>query len=135
MSFLKYPGMSESEIAVMTQQAMIEESRQHQLNLQRAEEAVLEKRKSDAENEKLVEWHRQDSERKRQAEAEENRKIAAENFEQDLRRKFFEANGFASESDFQKILPKLREQTMIDKINSSDKSEKLTLESGNYSAM
>lgn len=97
--------------------------------------AFAENEKYQAELEKESEKHRLQREAELRIEAENFRKQSAANFEADLRQRFFDGNKFASESDFQKILPKLRENAMLANVDSSDKAEQLIRESGNYGAM
>jgi hypothetical protein len=127
--------MSAAEVAIMKEQALIQSSLESQAKLRQAENAVLEREKRDAETERLAEWHREDSRRKHEAEAEATRKLASENFVSDLRRRFFEGNSFASEADFRAMLPELKKRAMLENTASADKSEELMRASGDYSRM
>ena len=135
MGYLKYPGMTPEQEAIMRQQGLVQHSLEHQARLRAAENAAFEKQKQDAENEKLAAWHLEDSRRRQAAEAEAKRKEAAANFEADLRRKFFEGNSFASESDFRAMLPELKKRAMLENTDTADKSEAAMRASGNYHAM
>ncbi len=135
MSFLDYPNLSPEQRATYKTLSVLEASGQHHANLRAAENEAFEKQKRDAENERLSEQHRLQREAELRIEAENFRKQSAANFEADLRRKFVEGNGFASESYFQNLLPKLRENAMLANVDSSDKTEQMIRESGNYSRM
>ncbi len=136
MSYLKYPGMSAEAEMIMRQEALVRNNLEHHANLRAAENAALEKEKRDAETERLAAWHREDTRKRQEAEAEATRKLAAANFEADLRRRFFEGNSsFASEADFRAMLPELKRRAMLSNIDSSDKSEAVTRASGNYNLM
>jgi membrane protein involved in colicin uptake len=135
MSYLKYPGLSKEQLQTYETLSILENSAQHHANLRAAENAALEKQKRDAENEKLMAKHRAEREAELKAEAEARRKEAASNFEADLKRKFFEGNSFASESDFQAMLPELRKRAMLENTDMADKSEAAMRASGNYVPM
>jgi membrane protein involved in colicin uptake len=135
MSILDYKNLSPEQRAVNQTIATIEASAQHAANLQAAENAALEKAKRDAENEKLSEKFRAEREAELKKEAEEKRKAAAAGFEQSLRERFFRANEFATESDFQAMLPKLKEAEMIARMQAEETTEGLMRQSGSYGAM
>ncbi|MGI8642290.1 MAG: hypothetical protein ACR2MG_20355 [Pyrinomonadaceae bacterium] len=135
MSYLDDKNLSPEQRATYKTLAILENSAAHQRLKQVEAEAFAEQQQKDAENQKLSEQHRLQREAELRIEAENFRKQSAANFETDLKRKFFEGNPFASESDFQKILPKLRENAMLANVDSSDKTEKLIRESGSYSRM
>jgi len=135
MSYLKFPNLNNQQIQTYETLSVLEASAQHNAKLRAAENAALEKQKRDAENEKLSAQHLEHSRREREAEAEARRKEAAANFEADLRRKFFEGNSFASESDFRVMWPELRKRAMLENTGTADKSEELMRQSGSYSRM
>ncbi len=135
MPYLDYPNLSPEQKATYKTLAVLEASGQHHANLQAAENLALEKQKRDAENERLSAQHLEQSRREREAEAEVKRKEAAANFEADLRQRFFAGNSFASESDFQNLLPELKKQEMLKNSERAETSEQLMRASGDYSAM
>lgn len=135
MSYYDYKNLSAEQKATYRTLSILETSARHQANLRAAENAAFEKEKSDAENEKLLAKHRADRARELAAEAEQRRKENAGRFEQSLRERFFAGNPFASESDFQKVLPKMRESMMLKNAETQETTEELMRKSGSYSAM
>ena len=135
MSYYDYKNLSPEQKATYQTLSILETSANHQAKLQAAERAAFEKEKSDAENEKLLAKHRDERERELAAEAEQRRKENAARFEQSLRERFFAGNEFASEADFQKVLPKMRESVMLKNAETQETTENLMRKSGNYSRM
>ncbi len=135
MSYFDYPNLSAEQRAFYKQAAILENSVQHQNRLEAERLAFAEQQKANVELEKESEKHRLAREVELRIEAENFRKQSAANFEVDLRQRFFDGNPFASESDFQNLLPKLRENAMLANVDSSDKTEQMIRESGNYSRM
>jgi hypothetical protein len=135
MSYYDEPHYTPERRALYQTLSVIETSMQHARNLEAAEIARIEKQKADAENERLSAWHLEDTRRKQAVEEEAKRKEAASNFEADLKRQFFDGNPFASEFDFQTMLPELRKRAMLENTGTADKSEEMMRASGNYSRM
>ncbi len=115
--------------------SIVESSMQHAANLQAAENAALEKQKTDAENEKLLAKFDAEREAELKAETEEKRKQAAAHFEQSLRDQFFAGNSHVTESDFQSVLPDLRKSAMLKNMENVETAESVIRNSGSYSAM
>ena len=135
MSFYDNKNYTPEQRAMYKQAAIIQNSAHHQRLKQIEAEAFAEREKQQAETERLAAWHLEDSRRQRAAEEEAKRKEAAANFEADLRRRFFEGNPFAKESDFQTMLPEIRKRAMLENIDTADKAEEMTRASGNYKLM
>ena len=128
-------GLSPAQAQAMEVATLLEITRRHQLKLAAAEQAAFKKSEIDAANEKLAAKFRAERERELAAEAEARRKQAAAQFEQDLRAQFFAGNEFASESDFQKVLPRMKEEAMLANARSQTDSEGRMRGTGSYVRM
>ncbi len=130
-----FPNLSPEQRAANQVIATIENSARHQNLIQAEQAAFAEQAARDAETEKQSEKFRVEREAELRREAEQRRQAAAVGFEKSLRERFFRGNEFATEADFQRMLPKLRENAMLDRMQTEADAEDLMRATGNYSAM
>ena len=133
--FYDFPNLSPEQRATNRTIAVLENSSRHQFLRQAEEKAFGEQQAREAENEKLSEQHRLQREVELRAEKETQRKENRERADAELRTRFFQANPDRTEYEFQSLLPKLREEMLLENINRLETSEDLMKQSGNYSRM
>ncbi len=135
MSIYDYKNLSAEQRSVNKTIAILENSQRHRANLEVAEKAAFEKQKADTENEKIMDGILAENERQKEIEEKQLRETSAKNLEIMLREKFFRTTENGLESDFQKLLPKLKEEYFLERMNGESSSEQLIRQSGNYSKM
>ncbi len=135
MSYLKYPNLSKEQVQTYETLAILETSARHQALKAAEQKAFEENEKYQAELEKESEKHRLEREKELRIEAENFRKEASANFEQNLREQFFAKNPHASESDYSSVKDELKKQALLSNMDFGNKAEEITKSQGSYNSM